>query len=550
MMKEKAERRGEVFRVKLTFLGAAHEVTGSCTLLEACGKRILIDCGLEQGPDTYQNANLPVTPGEIDCVVLTHAHIDHSGKLPLLTANGFEGWIYSTVASARLCSIMLQDSAHIQEFEAEWRNRKAKRSGKEPTVPLYTVEDAQNAMKQFVPCEYDAPQTLFEGIRVRFVDAGHLLGSASAELTVTENGETKKIVFSGDIGNTNQPIIRDPQYLHEADFVVMESTYGDRSHGERIDYIEQLVPLIQRTLDRGGNLVIPSFAVGRTQELLYFLRKIKAEGLVKGHDDFPVYVDSPLAVEATNVFNKSMSDFDDEARALIESGVNPIAFDGLRLSITSDDSKLINTDETPKIIISASGMCEAGRIRHHLKHNLWRAESTILFVGYQAVGTLGRAIVEGEREVKLFGEKVQVNAEIAQLAGISGHADNEGLIRWIKSFDPAPKHVFVNHGEDSVCEVFAARLRDELKLEAHAPFNGEEYDLTQNCIVKEGTRERIKKQPQPASKSGFAQSPVFARLLQAGNRLMTVIKHNEGGANKDLAKFADQILALCEKWDR
>lgn len=536
--------------MKLTFLGAAHEVTGSCTLLEACGKRILIDCGLEQGPDTYQNAELPVAPGEIDCVVLTHAHIDHSGKLPMLTANGFEGWIYSTIATARLCSIMLQDSAHIQEFEAEWRNRKAKRSGKEPTVPLYTVEDAQNAMKQFVPCEYGAPQTLFPGVQVRFVDAGHLLGSSSAELTITENGKTEKIVFSGDIGNTNQPIIRDPQYLHEADYVIMESTYGDRSHGERIDYIAQLVPIIQRTLDRGGNLVIPSFAVGRTQELLYFLRKIKAEGLIKGHDEFPVYVDSPLAVEATSVFNKSMSDFDDEARTLIESGVNPIAFDSLRLSVTSDDSKLINSDETPKIIISASGMCEAGRIRHHLKHNLWRAESTILFVGYQAVGTLGRAIVEGEREVKLFGEKVQVNAEIAQLAGISGHADNEGLLRWVKSFDPAPKHVFVNHGEDSVCEVFAERLRDELKLNAHAPYNGEVYDLTADCVVKEGTRERIKPQSQSASKSGFAQSPVFARLLQAGNRLMTVIRHNEGGANKDLAKFADQILALCEKWDR
>lgn len=536
--------------MNLMFLGAAHEVTGSCTLLTACGKSILIDCGMEQGPDTYENCEFPLAPGDIDCVFLTHAHIDHSGKLPYLTANGFKGTIYSTDSTARLCSIMLLDSAHIQEFEAEWRNRKAKRSGKPPFVPLYTILDAQSCVNQFSECEYNTDYKVYDGISIRFVDAGHLLGSSSIIITVTEGGKTEKIVFSGDIGNTKQPIIRDPQYITDADFVIMESTYGDRSHGERIDYISQLTPILQRTFDRGGNVVIPSFAVGRTQELLYFIRQIKQQNLISGHDNFSVYVDSPLAVEATNIFNKSTDDFDDDAKRIIESGINPISFDGLKISVTSDDSKAINADTTPKVIISASGMCEAGRIRHHLKHNLWRPECTILFVGYQAVGTLGRAIVNGADEVKLFDEKIQIHAEICQLAGISGHADNNGLMTWIKSFKNPPKHIFVNHGNDDVCEIFAARLRDELGICATAPFNGEEYDLAVNEIVQEGNKIKIEKPLGFSSQNYKKKNPVFERLAAAGKRLISVINHNEGGANKDLGKFADQIIALCEKWDR
>lgn len=535
--------------MKLTFLGAAHEVTGSCTLLEFNDKKIIIDCGMEQGADIYENCELPISPAEIDCVLLTHAHIDHSGKLPVLTANGFSGKIYSTDSTARLCKVMLQDSAHIQEFEAEWRNRKGKRSGKEEYTPLYTVNDALEAITHFVGCDYEEQIEIYDDLKIRFIDAGHLLGSASIEVIVRENSEEKTIVFSGDIGNTDQPIIKDPTYLKNADFVVMESTYGDRSHEKRIDSISQLVPIIQRTFDRGGNVVIPSFAVGRTQELLYFIRQIKEARLIKNHDNFPVYIDSPLAVEATNIFNTSTDDFDDEARKIIEAGINPITFDGLRIAVTSDESKLINADNEPKIIISASGMCEAGRIRHHLKHNLWRKECTIVFVGYQSVGTLGRNLVEGADEVKLFGERIQVAAEIQVINGISGHADDNGLIKWILAFENKPKMVFVNHGEDTVCEVFASRLRDELKLDAVAPYNGAEYDLTRNVCVYEGNKKKIEKS------EGYKQntahlSPVYQRLINAGKRLELVIKHNEGGANKDLAKFADQIIALCDKWDR
>ena len=343
--------------MKLTFLGAAHEVTGSCTLLEACGRRILIDCGMEQGPDTYENCEMPVSAGQIDGLLLTHAHIDHSGRIPLLGAQGFNGPIYATGATCRLCDIMLQDSAHIQEFEAKWRNRKARRAGKPAYVPLYTVDDALKVREQFIPCNYEDTYTIFPGIRIRFIDAGHLLGSASIEITITENNIQKTIVFSGDIGNTDQPLIRNPQYLTRADVVIMESTYGDRSHDKRIDYISQLTPIIQRTLDRGGNVVIPSFAVGRTQELLYFIRQIKDQKRIKGHDHFTVYVDSPLAVEATQIFSQSMYDyFDNEALALIQQGINPINFPDLKVAITSDDSITINSDPEPKVIISASGM--------------------------------------------------------------------------------------------------------------------------------------------------------------------------------------------------
>lgn len=537
--------------MKLKFLGAAHEVTGSCTLIEVNGKNILIDCGMEQGADTYENCESPVSPAQVDVMLLTHAHIDHSGKIPYLTSNGFSGEIFTTDSTARLCRIMLEDSAHIQEFEAEWRNRKGKRMGKEEYVPLYTVEDALNACKHFHECEYEKSYTVCDGVTARFIDAGHLLGSASIELKITENGKITTFVFSGDIGNINQPIIRDPQYLKEADFVVMESTYGDRSHGERIDYISQLVPIIQRTLDRGGNVVIPSFAVGRTQELLYFIRQIKNENLIKNHDNFPVYIDSPLAVEATEVFNKSTDDFDEDAMKLIMAGINPISFPGLKVAVTSDDSKLINADNEPKVIISASGMCEAGRIRHHLKHNLWRPECTVLFVGYQALGTLGRAIIEGANEVKLFGEPIQVNCEICKLGGISGHADDNGLIKWISSFETPIKKVFVNHGDDEVCEIFAQRLRDEKKLDATAPYNGAEYEIVDGvctCLY-EGNKVKIQKS-QNYIQNNARLSPAYQRLINAGARLQEVIKHNNGGANKDLAKLTDQIIALCDKWDR
>ena len=447
--------------MKLTFLGANHEVTGSCTLLEAAGQRYLIDCGMEQGKDVYENQPIPVAPGEIDGVLATHAHIDHTGLLPLLVRNGFRGRIYATRPTAELCSIMLRDSAHIQEFEAEWKNRKGQRSGAEPVEPMYTIQDAEAAIALFRGYDYNKEIELAPGIVIRFVDVGHLLGSSSIEIWVTENGATTKLVFSGDIGNHDQPIIKDPTYLKDADYVFMESTYGDRSHGPRPDYVAELAKILQRTFDRGGNVVIPSFAVGRTQELLYFIREIKEKNLVTGHGCFPVYIDSPLAIEATRIFKDTDSScFDEETNALLAKGIDPIQFPGLKVSVTSDESRAINTDPVPKVIISASGMCEAGRIRHHLKHNLWRKECTILFVGYQAVNTLGRSLLEGADNVKLFGESIEVQAEICQLTGLSGHADREGLLKWVNSFEPKPKRVFIVHGNDEVEDIFAHPATD------------------------------------------------------------------------------------------
>ena len=535
------------FFMKLFFSGAAHEVTGSKHYLEAAGKKILIDCGMEQGKNLYENQEIPVPASDVDYVFLTHAHIDHSGMLPLLYNQGFKGSVYTTEATQQLCQIMLLDSAHIQEFEAEWKNRKGKRAGIPPIVPIYTTEDAVGILQYFVPCRYEEKIQVCEGIEIRFVDAGHLLGSASIEVWVTEQGVTKKLVFSGDIGNTNQPIIKNPHYIKDADYVIMESTYGDRSHGPRPDYIKELTAIIQRTFDRGGNVVIPSFAVGRTQEMLYFIRQIKAEGLVKNHDNFEVYVDSPLAVEATNVFNRNVPGYyDDDAMALIKQGINPISFPGLKTAVTSDDSIAINVSTTPKVIISASGMCDAGRIRHHLKHNLWRPECTILFVGYQSVGTLGRNLVEGATEVKLFGETIEVQAEITSLAGVSGHADCEGLMKWIGAFEKKPKRVFVVHGEDTVTDVFAARIKDELGVDAVAPYTGAEYDLLTNECLQ--APEPVRVTPKKAMQRKAAT--VFERLLNAGRRLMLVIRHNEGGTNKDLTRFTNEINNLCDKWDR
>ena len=535
--------------MKITFIGATHEVTGSCYYLEAAGKKFLVDCGMEQGPDYYENQEIPVKGSDLDFVLLTHAHMDHSGNLPAIYAKGFQGPVYATQATCHLCDIMLRDSAHIQMFEAEWRNRKGRRQGKPEFIPAYTMEDALGVLQNFVPCPYEKTITPTEGIRVRFVDAGHLLGSASIEVIINEDGKEKKIVFSGDIGNLNQPLIKDPVYLHDADYVVMESTYGDRSHGDRPDYVGLLSEVIQRTFDRGGSVIIPSFAVGRTQEMLYFIRQIKEEGRVHGHDNFKVYVDSPLANEATTIFNEHIYDcFDEEAMALVNKGINPLMFPGLKTSITSDDSKAINFDEDCKVIISASGMCDAGRIKHHLKHNLWNPNNTILFVGYQAIGTLGRSLLEGATEVKLFGETVYVGAEICQMPGISGHADVNGLMTWIKSFNQKPAKVFVTHGDDEVTEIFARRLEEELGLDAMAPFSGTVFDLAENVCIYEAQGIKITKTAVSPKTSKAARA--FQKLVAMGQRLMSVIRKSEGIPNKDLDRFTREVQSLCDKWDR
>ena len=540
--------------MKLMFLGADHEVTGSCHYIEACGKSILLDCGMEQGRDTYENQEIPVAAGRIDYVFLSHAHIDHSGLLPLLHKNGFQGQIYATEATTDLCRIMLLDSAHIQEFEAQWRNRKNKRAGKAPFEPLYTTEDAMAVMEHFVPYDYMKEIEVCEGVKIRFTDVGHLLGSSSIEIWLTENGVSKKIVFSGDIGNINQPIIHDPRYTTEADFVIMESTYGDRYHTAPPDYVAELAGQIQQTFDRGGNLVIPSFAVGRTQEMLYFIREIKERRLVHGHDGFKVYVDSPLAIEATRVFAENyLGCYDTDAMALVQKGINPLTFQGLEVAVTPDDSMAINFDKSPKVIISASGMCEAGRIRHHLKHNLWRPECTILFVGYQAIGTLGRNIIEGEKEVRLFGETITVNAHIEELAGVSGHADKKGLLNWVNHFEKKPERVFVVHGEDLVCEDFTKCLKEEYGYNAFAPYSGACFDLAANQMISEGVKIPVAPKELPrghAASEGGKRAMYLANQLDLANkRLQQIINLNKGGTNRDMEKMLKQINDLCDKLD-
>ena len=530
--------------MKITFIGATHEVTGSCTLLEVCGKRYLVDCGMKQGVDVFENVPIPVAAGEIEAVFLTHAHIDHSGMLPKLYKDGFRGGIYTTQTTSNLCAIMLRDSAHIQESEAQWRNRKAERAGGALVEPVYTTQDALGAISRFRPCSYGEVIQAGEGIRVRFTDIGHLLGSACIELWLTEAGQTKKIVFSGDVGNLNQPIINDPKPVEEADYLVIESTYGDRLHAGRAAPIANLAKILQQTLDRGGNLVIPSFSVGRTQEMLYAIREIKQRGLVTGHDGFPVYVDSPLAVEATGIFLQcDISCLDEETAALVRAGINPIWFEGICLSSSAEESKQINVDSRPKVILSASGMCEAGRIRHHLKHNLWGENNTILFVGYQAEGSLGRKLQNGARSVKLFGEEIAVNAHIETLQGTSGHADQAGLVRWLEMFREKPGQIFVNHGDDASCTAFR-NLLEQRGYKADAPYSGTEYDLLRGVMTVYTDSIPIRRE----KKAGARANAVYGELLAAAEALLAFVKTCKGRANKENAKFASQIRTLLEKW--
>lgn len=541
------KQKGLVKLMKLTFIGAAHEVTGSCHLLQAAGKNILVDCGMEQGPDLYENPGLPMPETDIDYVLLTHAHIDHSGLLPLLTKKGFKGQIITTYATMDLCNVMLRDSAHIQEFEAEWRNRKGKRAGHPAFEPLYVQQDALDAIELLVPCEYRERIALCDGIEVRFTDIGHLLGSASVEVWATEGQVTKKIVFSGDVGNRKQPIIKDPSYTESADYVVIESTYGNRVHStEKIDYVGDFTKILKETFDRGGNVVIPSFAVGRTQELLYFIREIKEKGLLSEYPDFEVYLDSPLAIEATKVFTKNIRDcFDEEAVKLVNEGINPLLFPGLKTSTSSEDSKMINFIEKPKVIISASGMCDAGRIRHHLKHNLWREECTILFVGYQANATLGRRLIEGEKNVRIFGEPIEVKARIESLHGVSGHADMNGLLDWLGGFKTPIERVFVVHGEDKVTEEFADTVQKKFGYAAFAPFPNAQVDLGVNEILSEGVIIPVKAKKYAQRKA----DDTFERLLAAGKRLLDIIHRSEGIPNKDKTRFENQINNLADRWE-
>lgn len=531
--------------MKLTFIGADHEVTGSMHFLETADLRILIDCGMEQGSNPYENAPLPVGFDEIDYILLTHAHIDHAGMIPYAYKAGFNGTVLATNASIDLDGIMLLDSAHIQEQEAEWKNRKGQRAGMAPVEPVYTVEEAKAVLRQFRTVNYGQIVELSDTVRVRFIDAGHLLGSASIEIWIDEDGTERKLVFSGDIGNHNKPLIRDPSYIEDADYIVMESTYGDRLHDRSLDHIEDLRRIVQETLDRGGNAVFPAFAVGRTQELLYMLRRLKADGLIHGHDGFPVYVDSPLAVQATNVFHQNLlSCYDKETKALVEQGINPISFHDLHLSVSVEESRAINFDPTPKVILSASGMCDAGRIRHHLKHNLWRRECSIVFAGYQAEGTLGRLLQDGADCVRLFGEEIEVKAQIETMGSMSSHADRDGLLEWVGAYRHSPKRIFLVHGEDGAMAQLAGCIREQFGYTVNCPFSGTVFDLAANAYLYEAAPKLTKKQAAKDMRNRAAQDA----LVKAAAQLEQLALRYQNCANADIKRMTKDINALLEKW--
>ena len=421
--------------MKITFLGATRTVTGSNFLVEGAGKKFLVDCGMWQGKAEQEMENeveFEFNPAEIDFMLLTHAHIDHSGRIPKLYKEGYRNKVYAHKATCDLCALMLPDSGHIQETEVEWKNRKRKRKGEEPLPPLYTAEEAARCLEIFEPVQYDQIIEITPEIHVRFNDAGHMLGSSIIEVWVNEDGKETKTVFTGDIGNNDIPLLSPPTMIEDTDYLVMESTYGSRLHMRNDEKAKIFLDVVSETLDNGGTVVIPSFAVGRTQEILYEINKLKEENddeefrrkyktLMKS----PVYVDSPLAISATEVFRENTEIFDEETKEEIMRGDNPLEFPGLKFTKTAEESKELNEDNTPSIIISASGMCEVGRIKHHLKHNLWNPKSTILFVGYQAPGTLGYNIVNGAKTVKIFGDEIAVNARIEYIEGYSGHADQE-----------------------------------------------------------------------------------------------------------------------------
>lgn len=536
--------------MRITFIGAAHQVTGSKTLIEWLPDRFfLVDDGMEQGENCYEMAEMPVPASRIDYVFLTHAHIDHSGMLPLLVKEGFHGRIYATAETVNLCSIMLADSAHIQETDAASETKKNLRTGKGEVLPLYTSEDAAEAMKLFIPCKYNQIIMVDEGLNVRFSDAGHLLGSSFVEFILTEEGVTRRLVCSGDVGNLHQPIIRDPSPLMDADYLMIESTYGTRTHDAVLKPIPILTDILKRTFSRGGTVLIPSFAVGRTQELLYFFREIKQSNLLPEFQDFPVYVDSPLANEATAVFLQCSSDcLDEETLQVMREGANPIWFDGLYTTVSSEESKALNENTAPKVIIASGGMCEGGRIRHHLKHNLWNEKNTVMFAGYQAAGTLGRIIYDGAKSVKIFGEEIDVKAEITLLQGISGHADQNGLLSWMASAKNKPKYVFVNHGDEDSCTGFAKLVSDQFSIPAYAPFSGSEFDLISGEWIRltdpvykkneTGTEAR----PQKSKKKASPYSELM-NTLKAFSEYVDTLKE---ASNEEIRNLTESIRKMMQ----
>jgi len=533
--------------VKLHFFGATRVVTGSNFLLEIDNKKILIDCGMFQGSRRLNRLNykpFSFNPEEIDLMILTHAHIDHSGRIPNLIKSGFKGKIYCTKATFDLCSIMLPDSGHIHEMENEWDNRKRKRAGEPLRNPLYTVDEAMDSLRYFSPVLYNQKIKLNDILTVRLQDAGHILGASIVELWVKDNDQTIKIVFSGDLGRKNKPIIRDPAIIEEADYLLLDSTYGHRLHPSLDNEAARLIPIMIETRKRGGNVVIPSFAVQRAQDIIYELNKYYDRIIAvkdQSYLDIPVYVDSPLTISATEIFRRNPDCFDADTLALIKEGYNPLDFKNLHFTKTASESKELNTSSESKVIISASGMCTAGRIKHHLKHNLWREESSIVFVGYQAEGTLGRRIKEGEKEVKIFGEKIKVNAQILSLEGFSGHADQNELLQWLSNFKKKPQKVFLVHGEEEAISNLSELIEKQLEIKTIAPKLGDNFELkgTGEVLSIEEIKQKTDKEQQvfeeESDRVRELMNWVFEQLDQ---------KNKKELSEEKMAKLKNKIMQL------
>ena len=533
--------------MKIHFLGAARVVTGSNILLETENKKILLDCGMFQGSRQLNRLNYQpfrFNPEEIDLLILSHAHIDHSGRIPSLIKAGFKGKIYCTTATYDLCSIMLPDSGYVQETENEWENRKRKRAGKPLRDPLYTADEAKDSLSAFSPVLYNQRITIDDKLTVRFQDAGHILGSAIVELWIKESGETIKLVFSGDLGRKNKPIIRDPAIIEGADYLIIESTYGNRLHPSLDNEAAKLIPIITETQKRGGNVIIPSFAVQRAQDIIYELNQYYDKIIsVKDQSylDIPVYVDSPLTISATEIFRRNPNCFDADTLELIKQGYNPLDFKNLHFSRTANESKQLNASSESKVIISASGMCTAGRIKHHLKHNLWRKESSIVFVGYQAEGTLGRRIKDGAKKVKIFGEDIKIKAQIHVLEGFSGHADQVELIQWIKNFKKKPKKIFLVHGEQEALEALYDLIQNDLDLQAIIPQLGEKFVIkgTGEAVPTEVVREKSIKELQSFEEETMQLKELMDSILEKLDQ-----KSKEELSDEDLVKLRNKIIAL------
>ena len=533
--------------MKVHFLGAARVVTGSNILVETENRKILLDCGMFQGSRQLNRLNYQpfrFNPEEIDLLILSHAHIDHSGRIPSLIKSGFKGKIYCTKATYDLCSIMLPDSGYVQETENEWENRKRKRAGKPLRDPLYTADEAKDSLKAFSPVLYNQKITIDDRLTVRFQDAGHILGSAIMELWIKESGETIKLVFSGDLGRKNKPIIRDPAIIEEADYLIIESTYGNRLHPSLDNEAAKLIPIMIETQKRGGNVVIPSFAVQRAQDIIYELNQYYDQIISlkdQSYLDIPVYVDSPLTISATEIFRRNPNCFDADTLKLIKQGYNPLDFKNLHFSRTANESKQLNASPESKVIISASGMCTAGRIKHHLKHNLWRKESSIVFVGYQAEGTLGRRIKDGAKKVKIFGEDIKIKAQIHVLEGFSGHADQDELIQWIKNFKKKPQKIFLVHGEDEALDTLYDLIQNNLGLKAIIPQLGEKFVIkgTGEAVPTEVVREKSIKELQ-----SFEDETIQLKELMDSTLEKLEQKSKEELSDEDLVQLRNKIIAL------